>query len=184
MPDETVEWGSELPEPPWLRRAYRAGLMPVLAGLGFAGVLVAELLPWLKLEVKDSVNLNPELRARIEASQHLGQLFVWQTFAYYIVIVVLFALAGSALLGGSAARRWAAAAGLGTTAGIAVLLTSVFVVLESPQGASGNLGFVEGDTVSHHVGSGFYLAVAGFLLTAAGFRDMMRAWRPTPFPSI
>lgn len=176
MSDDTVEWGSPRARGRWFdrllapfgRRQARV-TAAAAAGLGFALMLAAELLPWLRL---GRITVPEDLQTTRDFA--LAQLNTLLVIGYHLSLAGVLALTAIAVLGRPANRRLFGAAGVGWAAGHLVLLTGIYASVRRG-GEFGEL--VDGQSeLPMSIGSGLYCAVGGLaLLTVA---TVLVGWLP------
>jgi hypothetical protein len=189
MSDEgsTVEWGDtavdELDRPRWWRRwsappdasgaARPRRLAPAALGCaaaGFALVLAAELLPWMRAELPAA---DPSLGATGRGLElGIDQLNSWQVLIYNPGWTLVFAALAVALAAPPAWRRPVVALGLAACAGQVVLLLGLAKTVRHGGGLSDR---ISGD-VSTTMDSGLYAAFAALLLLAGAL--VLCVWTP------
>ena len=135
--------------------------------------IAAELLPWMTVEQQIQGWTGPGVptQTREVALESVG----WGvTAAYYIGLMLLFAVVGLAQVSRPHARRALSAAGFGLAAVMVVLLIGVV----RRAGEGGQYGMLESGMTST-VGPAPYVAIAGVLMVVAAL--VVSGWRP-PVP--
>jgi hypothetical protein len=141
-PVDTVEWGSGGPartrRTAWRRAATATAgnrtAAAVLAVLGFAALVAAEVLPWTSLHISDTAVSIPQSNSDAVASSEtlssyynvgLHRLDATAALAYHFGLVLVLGLVGAALMGRPAHRRTALGLALGALAAQIIMVVGL-----------------------------------------------------------
>ena len=170
---DTVEWGSvertgrRLPR--WWGALPRLGAS-VLAVAGFALLVVAEFVPWARINLGTATVAADTGSTTTELTVTLDRVVSNESFAFQLAMIGLLAAVGYTLAAPAARRRVA----MGTTIGVAA--GNVLLVVLLGRAALHTFDTLSGFGIAPRIdaapnlstGPGVYLAAAGVLLLAAG----------------
>jgi hypothetical protein len=166
-----VEWGSverSRRRLPALRYSVPVLGAPVLAAAGFALLVVAEFVPWARIQVTGTT-LRPGTASDGGLTITLDRVVAAEGFAFQLGAIVLLGGVGYALTCSTARRRVAMGTTIGVAAGQLLLTISIARAALRAFDTLSGLGLSDrtDSTFSVVTGSGVFFAIAGVLLLTA-----------------